>query len=215
MYWQRIFSGGFSANTYILADEEKRVAVLIDPGFTEQQADEVLGEKGFSLDAVIDTHGHVDHIHNNRYFVERYGARLLIHPDDAPCLTDPEKNLGAAVGCPVVSPPADGLLRDGDILRVGDMEVSVWHTPGHTPGSITLQAGPVIFVGDLVFDGSVGRTDLCGGDTQQLMDTLSRRILPLPDGTVICSGHGTRDTTIGEQKRTNPFFVELMRKADG
>ena len=212
MIYKRFTSGDISSCTYILGCPETRQAVMIDPGYTKEEADVFLEEENLTLLYIVNTHGHADHIHNNRYFKERYQAQILVGTADAPCLTDPVRNLSRYLGYELESPPADRMLREGETVSAGTLTLQVMETPGHTPGSITLKAGDSVFVGDLVFNGSVGRTDLPGGDTEQLLDTLRRRILPLPDGTRIYSGHGFYTTTIGEQKKVNPYFRELMEE---
>jgi glyoxylase-like metal-dependent hydrolase (beta-lactamase superfamily II) len=210
MIYKRFTSGSIASCTYILGDEITKEAVMIDPGYTQKEADVFIEEEGLNLIYIIDTHGHADHVHNNAYFKEKYGADILIHELDATALTDNQVNLSEYLGYALNGPPADRFVGEGDVIRFGNETLTVMHTPGHTPGSITLSLGRAIFVGDLVFNGSVGRTDLTGGDRDQLMKVLKERILPLPDETIIYSGHGYTETTIGEQKKVNPFFQELM-----
>ena len=214
MIYKRFTSGSIASCTYILGDETTKEAVMIDPGYTQKEADVFIEEEGLKLLYIIDTHGHADHVHNNAYFKEKYGAEILIHELDASALTDQRTNLSEYLGYALNSPQADRYLQEGDVIRFGSEELTVLHTPGHTPGSITLKRGNAIFVGDLVFNGSVGRTDLTGGDSDTLMRTLKEKILPLPDETIIYSGHGYYDTTIGEQKKVNPFFQELLGGSD-
>ncbi len=210
MIYKRFTSGSIASCTYILGDDTTKEAVMIDPGYTQKEADVFIEEEGLKLIYIIDTHGHADHVHNNAYFKEKYGAEILIHELDAVALTDNQTNLSEYLGYALNSPPADRYIDEGDVIRFGEEELIVLHTPGHTPGSISLIRGKAIFVGDLVFNGSVGRTDLKGGDSEQLMSVLKEKILPLPDETIIYSGHGYTETTIGEQKKVNPFFQELL-----
>ncbi|QRN86294.1 MBL fold metallo-hydrolase [Clostridia bacterium] len=210
MIYKRFTSGSIASCTYILGDEETKEAVMIDPGYTQKEADVFIEEEGLTLLHIIDTHGHADHVHNNGYFKEKYGADIMIHKLDAPSLTDQTTNLSEYLGYSLDGPPADVFIEEGDVIQFGSEELTVIHTPGHTPGSISLKRGKALFVGDLVFNGSVGRTDLTGGSSEQLMKTLKDKILTLPDETIIYSGHGYYDTTIGEQKKVNPFFQELM-----
>ncbi len=210
MIYKRITSGDIASNTYILGCEKTREAVMIDPGYTDREADVFLDEEGLTLRYIIDTHGHADHIHNNAYFARKYGVPILIGEEDATYLSSADKNLSSYLGYELESPAAQQTLKDGDVIEVGTLRLDVLHTPGHTPGSISLRVGDAIFVGDLVFYGSVGRTDLYGGNQETLNETLRRKIFPLPDETLIFSGHGMTSTTVGEQKEINPFFRELL-----
>ncbi len=214
MIYKRFTSGTIASCTYILADEFTKEAVMIDPGYTQKEADVFIEEENLTLKYIIDTHGHADHIHNNAYFKTKYGSEILIHPLDANYLENPNMNLSEYLGYALQSPPADRLVNDGDEIKFGREILTVHHTPGHTPGSISLSRDGAWFVGDLVFNGSVGRTDLTGGDADLLMKTLKEKIINLPEETKIYSGHGYYETTIKEQKRVNPFFLNLMGGQD-
>lgn len=202
--------GPLQANCYLLADDMGRVAV-IDPGGDPEEIFSVIEREGWTPVAVINTHGHIDHVAANRAVVEHYRVPLLIHREDAPGLSDPALNLSfLGLGC-LDSPPADRELADGDEIPVGGLVLKVFATPGHSPGSISLLLeggeGPaVIFTGDTLFAGGVGRTDFPGGSLDRLVSSIRDRLLVFSDDTVILPGHGGR-STIGEEKRGN-FFIE-------
>lgn len=210
MIYKKITSGSIASCTYILGDEETKEAVIIDPGYTQEEADVFIEEEDLKIKWIINTHGHADHVHNNAYFKNKYQAPIAIHEDDADYLSDPNKNLSEYLGYALSSPPADRLLKDQDEIMFGKEKLLILHTPGHTPGGITLKHNQAIFVGDLIFNGSVGRTDLLGGDHKLLMQSIEDVILPLPDETIIYSGHGHYQTTVGEQRKVNPFFQDII-----
>lgn len=202
--------GPLQANSYLLADDDGRAAI-IDPGGDPEEIFAVIAREGWTPVAAVNTHGHIDHVAANRAVVERYGIPLLIHREDAPGLSDPNLNLSALGLGPLDSPPADRELKDGDEIPVGGLVLKVIATPGHSPGSVSLLLesgeGPaVIFTGDTLFAGGVGRTDFPGGSTARLVSSIRDRLLVFPDDTVILPGHGG-PSTIGEEKRFN-YFIE-------
>jgi hydroxyacylglutathione hydrolase len=196
--------GSFDVNNYLVYSEDSLQAVLID---TCDQPDVILkkiDELNLNLIYVINTHGHGDHIIGNRQILEKTEAKLLIHELDADYLLDPNLNLSAFFITSVNSPPAFKLLRGGDIIKLDNFELKVLHTPGHTPGHITLATQEHAFVGDVIFQGSIGRTDLPLASSQQLVDTIRKVIYSLPNHTILYPGHGP-DTTVGKEKESNPF----------
>lgn len=202
--------GLLQANCYLLADEGGKAAI-IDPGGDPEAIFAVIEREGWTPIAVINTHGHIDHIAANRAMVERYSVPLLIHWEDAPGLRDPDLNLSSLGLGRLDSSPADRELGDGDEIRVGGLVLKVLATPGHSPGSVSLllegDDGPaVIFTGDTLFAGGVGRTDFPGGSLEQLVASIRDRLLVFPDETVILPGHGDA-STIGEERRFN-YFIE-------
>jgi hydroxyacylglutathione hydrolase len=196
-------------NVYVLADDQQRRAALIDPGL--EGGREILAflrQRGLTLDVILNTHAHLDHSFNNALFVRETGAALAIHEDDAPLL-DNLGVQGAMFGLPAPeNVRADRLLRDGDIVQVGGIGLRVVHTPGHSPGQSCFVMEGAAFVGDLVFAGSIGRTDLPGGSHIAMMRSLQDRLLSLPDETALYTGHGPA-TTVGRERRTNPFLLDL------
>jgi glyoxylase-like metal-dependent hydrolase (beta-lactamase superfamily II) len=204
-----IMTGALGANCYLLGCPATREALVIDPGGEGERILDLLAQHDFRLTTVIDTHGHFDHIGGNRVLVERSGAELLLHAADLPLLRGAAQH-AAAFGCQPVepSPEPTRLLNDGDQVEVGRILLKVMHVPGHSPGSVCLLFDQWLFVGDVLFAGSIGRTDLPGGDLDALMRGLRDRLLVLPDATVVYPGHGP-ETTIGHERRHNPYLRTL------
>ena len=198
---KRFVVGPLGTNCYLAADAVTREACLIDPGSDPGPIKSYISKEGFNLKFIINTHGHGDHIGANASF----RAPIFIHRSDADFLTDPDKNLSRAFMAGIVSPKAGRLLEEGDMIRLGAFEFKILHTPGHTPGSISVVTEGIAFTGDALFAGSIGRTDFAYGDHDQLIRSIADKLLTLKDDTVIYPGHG-EPSTIGEEKKSNPFF---------
>jgi len=197
--------GPLAENTYIVEHKASRKAAVIDPGDEGEEILERLAERGITLEKILLTHGHFDHVGAVRTLKERTGAEIHIHADEAERMRTASRQ-GGMFGLEVQDPPApDVLLREGDLVGLGDQRFQVLHTPGHTPGHVTFLSGEMAFVGDLIFAGSIGRTDLPGGSYDDLIRAVREKIFILPDRTVLFPGHGPA-TTVGEEKRSNPFF---------
>jgi len=199
--------GNLATNCYVVGDPETKKGIIIDPGGHAERIMDAVERENLEIVAIVDTHGHFDHVLDNEAVKQATGAPIAIHPADAPMLTDPKKGFGVFAmffGGLRGGPPADVLLNEGDEVRFGNQVLKVVHTPGHSQGSISLVGDGVVFSGDALFQGSIGRTDFPGGDYQQLIDSIRTRILTLPDDTVVYSGHGPA-TTVGDEKRHNPF----------
>lgn len=199
-------TGYMAANAYIVYTENKPEAVIIDPGDDIELIMDLIKEHELKLEKILLTHGHFDHIGAVKDLKERTGAQVAIHKQEADFLTDPNKNLSYIINRQIVQDPADIFLEDGDLIRVADMEFKVLHTPGHTEGGVCYKLGKVLFTGDTLFEGSVGRTDLSGGSYEQLMSSIIEKLLVLDDDHLVYPGHG-RQTTIGRERRENPFLA--------
>ncbi|NLH92829.1 MAG: MBL fold metallo-hydrolase [Candidatus Cloacimonetes bacterium] len=194
----------FGTNTWLLWDEDSREAWLIDPAAPSEALLARIRELGLKVTLLVNTHGHGDHIGGNAWFKEALGAPVLIHPADAPLLTDNRRNFSEYLGNPLRLSPPDLLAEDGQILKLGDHSIRVIHTPGHTLGGICLLANGFLLSGDTLFQQSIGRTDLPGGNHAQLITSIREKLFSLPDDTVVFPGHGPR-TSIGLEKKSNPF----------
>lgn len=210
--------GALFTNCYVVSCEKTREALLIDPGFdTEAEAKKIftyINENSLRVKFIVNTHGHPDHSCGNGLAKKNTEAPILIHELDAVMLGEAGKAVSQAFGFKDFSPMADVLLRHGDLVEFGEEKLRVLHTPGHSPGSISLLGKNLIFTGDTLFAGSVGRTDLPGGSYRDLMRSIKERIAILPEHFVVYPGHGPA-TTIGTEKRVNPFMQESMRFVEG
>lgn len=196
--------GPIMANCFILGCEETKEAAVIDPGDETDRILNTLSEYSLIAKTIINTHGHFDHVGGNRKLKEATGADILIHPLDAPMLNTLAASAAAWGLSAEDSPEPDRTLEENDTVDVGTMTLKVIHTPGHTQGGISLYTEGVLFVGDTLFAGSIGRTDFPGGDYDTLIDSIQRKLFPLGDDVRVFSGHGP-ETTIGREKRSNPF----------
>jgi len=189
------------ANCYIVGDRKDKSALLIDPGGEPARIKDALKESELNLKFIINTHGHGDHILGNSYF----DVPVYIHRLDKDFLTDPGKNLSGMFGLFLKTSKAARLLEDGEKVLLDNLEFDIIHTPGHTPGGISIKLDGVVFTGDTLFAGGIGRTDLPEGNEGLLFKSIKERLFALDDDTIIYPGHGP-ESTIGEEKRTNPFF---------
>jgi hydroxyacylglutathione hydrolase len=223
-------AGAFAANCYLVAPAPGEECVIIDPGQDAQPGiEELLDRYRLQPIAVLVTHGHVDHMWSVAPVCGAKGIPAYIHPDDRELLSDPGKGLSLLakqqfLGGMTFSEPDDvRALADGEVVSLAGLDFAIGHTPGHTPGSVTFRSGTAasakgddldaLFTGDLLFAGSIGRTDLPGGDHRQILHSLART-LTLPDETIVLPGHGPQ-TTIGDERRTNPFLTGLRPAQKG
>ncbi|MDP8322695.1 MAG: MBL fold metallo-hydrolase [Candidatus Stygibacter australis] len=194
----------FGTNTYLVWDKDSREAILIDPGAASQDIINYVNTNSLNMTAIVNTHGHVDHIGGNKYFHEKWDVPIFIHSADAMKLIDPRQNLSSYMDEEIISPAADRLLESGDKIRLGKKELEVIHTPGHTAGGICLLYDFLLFAGDTLFKGSIGRTDFPDGDFETLKHSIKTRIYVLADQTMVFPGH-MEATRVGIEKRENPF----------
>ena len=209
-------AGSFATNCYVVAPGPGEECVIVDPGQeAEPGIEEILAEHRLKPVAVLLTHGHIDHIWSVAPVCGARDIPAYIHPADRALLTDPARGLSLQAGqqffrgLTFTEPDEVAELADGMTLRLAGVELVVEHAPGHTPGSVTFRlAQGVLFSGDLLFAGSIGRTDLPGGDYPTILDSLARVCLALPDETQVLPGHGPQ-TTIGAERASNPFLAGL------
>ncbi|MDR3562742.1 MAG: MBL fold metallo-hydrolase [Negativicutes bacterium] len=197
--------GNLGTNCYIIYSEAQKRAAVIDPGGSVERILEVLRNEDLTVDMIINTHGHADHVLGNLALKKATAAPILIHGDDADMLESAERNLSAWIGGGASCGPADKILKEGDTITVGEIEMKVIHTGGHTPGGICLLTGNVLFSGDTLFAESIGRTDFPGGSYQQLIRNIQDKLLILDDAVRVLPGHGP-ETTIGWERKANPFI---------
>jgi hydroxyacylglutathione hydrolase len=200
--------GALACNCYIVGDPATREAIVIDPGDEPDELSAALAQHRLSVTAIVATHAHFDHVLAAERLTATTGAPFLLHRDDLALLDWLQESarvwLGRDVGG---APDVDTLVAEGDALAAGGVELSVLHTPGHSPGSISLVADDVVFSGDTLFAGSVGRTDLPGGDSQELARAIRSKLFALGDDARVMPGHGP-PTTLAEERRSNPFVGE-------
>ncbi len=197
--------GPIMANCFILGCESTKEAVVIDPGDDADRILMALAKAELKVKCLINTHGHFDHVGANKKMKEVTAAPIAIHAGDEPMLTELSRSAAMFGLSAENSPPADRLLEDGDEVVFGEITLKVIHTPGHSPGGICLHTPGHLFAGDTLFAGSIGRTDLPGGDYDTLIASIKERLLELPEDTVVYTGHGP-ETSIGNEKRMNPFL---------
>ena len=202
---ERYEVGVYMVNTYIIGCLNTNEAAIVDPGDAGEMLIGRCQELELKPKYILNTHGHADHIRDNEYVKQHTDAKIVIHKRDADMLTNPRLNISAVMGLPWTSPPADQFFEEGKPFNVGDIAFDILHIPGHSPGSVCLIHNPVAIVGDVLFCGSIGRTDFPEGSYEALMGGIREKLLPLGDHIQAFPGHGP-ETTLGQERKTNPFI---------
>ena len=206
MILERVVVGSFGANCYILGDEKTKEAVIVDPGQDGKSILATVNKHNLNVKYIILTHAHGDHIGALDVVKSETKAPIYIHGDDEGMLKDKNRNFTSMMGGKAIEMGPDELLNDGDVLKIGDIELTIIHTPGHSRGGICIHTGDTLISGDTLFAGSIGRTDLEGGDYGQLIQAVKQKLLPLDDSTKVLPGHGP-SSTIGRERQSNPFLT--------
>jgi len=208
MILKQLIVGSMGVCSYIIGCEETKIGAVVDPGGDESRILAEVEKLGLKIKYIIATHGHPDHVCGNRIIMEATGGKILMHEEDAEYFEKPATMSYFSMLGLEPSPPAAKKVKDGDVIEVGKVQLQVIHTPGHTPGGMCLYSAPNLLTGDTLFVGGVGRTDFPGGSYDGLLESLKKKILTLPDETVVWPGHGYggSQSTIGEEKRSNPYL---------
>ena len=208
MIIKRLAVGQLETNTYIVGDEETKQAVIIDPGDEGDRIMDMVKESGLEVHSIICTHAHFDHIGAAGDIRKETGAKIILHKEDLEGY-GLAKEQASFWGFDLDElPQPDGFMEEGDNIKVGSLNFKVMHTPGHSPGSVSLYGEGILLSGDTIFQGSVGRTDFPGGSMEKLKMSF-RRLLDLPEDTKIFSGHGP-ETTVNREKKENFFVGEFL-----
>jgi hydroxyacylglutathione hydrolase len=212
MIIKQVQVGVMAVFCYILGCEDTRKGLLIDPAGDEDRILDTVRHIGLSIESVVNTHGHPDHTCGNLKIKEATGAKIYMHALDDRLFSSPEGKAMAAQWGFTPSPPADVLVKDGDVIPFGRHALTVIHTPGHTPGGICLYVDKNLFTGDTLFVGAVGRTDLPGGSLDTILKSIKDKILALPDDTIVWPGHdygGSPTSTIAREKKHNIYITDF------
>jgi glyoxylase-like metal-dependent hydrolase (beta-lactamase superfamily II) len=205
MEYETIVVGALETNCYLVYCKETKDCAVVDPGAEPEKIIHTVAELGLNPVVLINTHGHIDHVGANKDIAEKYGIPLCIHSSDSHML---DNILVSAMG-PLLgakkSPKPSRFLEEGEIIAIGNSHLEVIHTPGHSPGSVSLKGDSFLLSGDLLFCGGVGRTDLPGGSWKVLEDSIRNKVFVLPDDTIVLPGHGP-STSVGQEKMTNMFI---------
>ena len=205
MIFKTIVVGSMQNNCYIIGDEKNKKVIVVDPGDEGPKILNYLNAECLKVDMIILTHGHADHIGSVKYLREKTGAKVGIHSSERSALVDSVENLSLMLGYECNQGEADFLINDEDIIKVGNIEIKVFHTPGHTLGGICLLADKILITGDTLFYHNIGRTDLKGGNYETLVHSIKEKLMVLDDDVIVYPGHGS-SSTIGEERNENPYI---------
>ncbi len=201
----KFLTGIITVNTYLVYDEETKEGFIVDPGAYSPQLTKEAIEEGVDIKYIILTHGHGDHIGGvSEHLRDFPNAKVIAHEAEAEMLANPEYNVSKDCCRREISMSADIYVKDKDTLKVGNMELTFIHTPGHSKGGMSIYTNGYLFSGDTLFCRSIGRTDFYGGDYRQIINSIKDKLFLLPDDTIVLPGH-MGSTTIGDEKRGNPF----------
>ncbi|MBU1206887.1 MAG: MBL fold metallo-hydrolase [Proteobacteria bacterium] len=208
MFLKQLEVGRLAVFAYLLGSDAGAEGLVIDPADDIDEILAIADQQKITIRYILNTHAHVDHIMGNEEIKKKTGAKIIIHEEDAPLLTRiPLSMLSMFGGNP--SPPADLTVKEGDLIRVGDLTLKVLHTPGHSPGGMCLQGDQAVFTGDTLFVGGVGRTDLPGGSWPLMLQSIKTKLLTLPDETIVYPGHNygpAPTSTIKNERLHNPYI---------
>jgi hydroxyacylglutathione hydrolase len=206
LQYDTIVCGPFQENCYLVFDDTTHQGIFVDPGAEPERLIRIAASKGVEIIGIYNTHGHIDHVGAVSVIKEKLGVPFAIHPDEQMVLESVPAQARLFGVSSIVVPTIDHLLSDGDRFNVGALEAKVIHTPGHSPGGVCFVFEDAVFVGDTLFAGSIGRSDLIGGSLSALLTAIKSRLLTLEDDVVVLPGHGPA-TTIGEERTHNPFLT--------
>jgi glyoxylase-like metal-dependent hydrolase (beta-lactamase superfamily II) len=197
-------------NTYLIWNSQNE-GILIDPSSASNILIDFIKKKKIKIEMILNTHGHFDHIGGNNFYSNYFDVDIAIHKEDAKIITDPKLNLSVFSGNKIKSKPAKIILKDNQIIKLGNKEIRVIHTPGHSKGSVSFLIDKYLFSGDTLFYLSIGRTDLPGGNFEALSESITKKLFVLDDEIKVFPGHG-KYTLIGDEKVENPFFGILRNE---